>query len=173
MENQSYKIIDNFLNNEHFNVLKNIMFKEDFFWNYNKTQVYYINKPSDGSMFFHRIFNNNRIIDHYLYNEHMLHILDCLNCNALINIKANMYINVNNRFTSYWHTDHGIKNAFTAIFYMNNNNGYTLLDEDKKIKIDSVENRMVIFNSFIKHCAIRQTDEDRRVIINFNYIQNV
>ena len=58
----------------------------------------------------------------------------------------------------------------TAILYMNTNNGYTLLGEKEKIKIKSEENTMLIFNSQIKHCAVSQTDTERRVVINFNYI---
>ena len=51
---------------------------------------------------------------------------------------------------------------------MNNNNGYTLLGEKEKIKIESEANKLVIFNSQIKHCGVSQTDTDRRVVINFS-----
>jgi hypothetical protein len=52
---------------------------------------------------------------------------------------------------------------------MNNNNGATILDDTKKIKIDSIENRMVVFDSQIKHCALIQSDSKRRIILNINY----
>ena len=68
----------------------------------------------------------------------------------------------------YFHTDYAFK-CKTAILYMNNNNGATILDDTKKIKIDSIENRMVVFDSQIKHCALIQSDSKRRIILNINY----
>ena len=37
-------------------------------------------------------------------------------------------------------------------------------------KIESVENRVVIFDSQIRHAGVPCTDEKRRVVINFNFI---
>ena len=62
-----------------------------------------------------------------------------------------------------------IKTKKTAIFYLNNNNGYTLLDPKKKIKIKSKANQMLTFDSDVKHGAVLQTDKKRRIVINFNY----
>jgi hypothetical protein len=58
----------------------------------------------------------------------------------------------------------------TAIFYINTNNGYTEFNDGTKV--DSVENRMLIFPSKLSHRAVAQTDEDQRIVINFNYFDN-
>ena len=42
--------------------------------------------------------------------------------------------------------------------------------EKENIKIKCEENKMLIFNSKFEHCAVSQTDESKRVVINFNYI---
>ena len=43
--------------------------------------------------------------------------------------------------------------------------------EEEIIEIDSVENRILIFDTNISHKMISATDAKRRIIININYIQ--
>jgi hypothetical protein len=52
---------------------------------------------------------------------------------------------------------------------MNTNNGYTEFEDGTKV--ESVANRIVTFPSVTKHRAVSQTDEQRRVVINFNYLK--
>jgi hypothetical protein len=53
---------------------------------------------------------------------------------------------------------------------MNTNNGGTVMKiKDKEIKINSVENRAVIFNTKTLHASEIQTDEKLRIIININF----
>jgi Rps23 Pro-64 3,4-dihydroxylase Tpa1-like proline 4-hydroxylase len=66
-----------------------------------------------------------------------------------------------------FHTDTNCSNATTGIFYLNTNNGYTTFGENEKI--DSVENRLIFFNSQIKHSGISSTEEKYRCLINLNY----
>ena len=53
-------------------------------------------------------------------------------------------------------------------YYVNTNNGYTEF-ESNGMKVDSVENRLIIFDSNEKHRAVTTTDTPRRSVINFNY----
>lgn len=55
----------------------------------------------------------------------------------------------------------------TAIFYVNNNNGYTFF-ENSDVKIESKENRLLVFDSDIAHSGTAATD-DHRFVINFNW----
>jgi hypothetical protein len=55
----------------------------------------------------------------------------------------------------------------TAILYLNTCNGYT--EFNKKTKIKCEENKILIFDSNIEHCAVSQTDAEKRIVINFNY----
>jgi len=41
--------------------------------------------------------------------------------------------------------------------------------ESNGMKVNSVENRLIIFDSNEKHRAVTTTDTSRRVVINFNY----
>jgi hypothetical protein len=57
----------------------------------------------------------------------------------------------------------------TSILYINTNNGYTELESGEKI--ESVANRLVSFPTNIKHRGVSQTDEQTRVLLNFNYLK--
>jgi hypothetical protein len=73
-------------------------------------------------------------------------------------------------YESSWHTDLDDGNSKTAIMYMTTCNAKTLLDVEKEIiNVDSVENRILIFDTDIRHKMISATDTKRRIIINLNY----
>ena len=55
----------------------------------------------------------------------------------------------------------------TAILYLNTNNGYTEFKSGDKVK--SVSNRVVVFDSNLKHRTVTCTDQKTRIVINFNY----
>ena len=59
-------------------------------------------------------------------------------------------------------------NKDDIIYYVNSNNGYTLFKASKK-KVESVENRLVIFPTNLEHCGVSCTDNKQRIVINFNY----
>ena len=91
---------------------------------------------------------------------------------TLIRIKANLNPRLTEPFYSNFHTDIlglDVEDFIftTAIFYINTNNGYTEF-EDGTI-VESVANRLVTFGSNIQHRGVTQTDEQTRILINFNY----
>ena len=55
----------------------------------------------------------------------------------------------------------------TAIYYVNTNNGYTEFEDGSRV--ESIENRLVTFPSYMKHTGTTCTDQKRRIVINFNY----
>ena len=56
----------------------------------------------------------------------------------------------------------------TAIFYLNTNNGATEFKSGEGV--DSIKNRLVVFPKNTYHRAVNQTDTDKRIVLNFNYI---
>ena len=54
-----------------------------------------------------------------------------------------------------------------AIFYVNTNDGKTILDKNKQI--DSVENRLLLFEPHFLHKSTSTTNAKVRININFNY----
>jgi len=164
MGSLDYKVINNFLEKEHFVNLKNFLCSSDFNWYFNKHQTHY---QEDGMFFSHTFFIDNKYNSPY-YEKLIIPILDKLRCNALVRARANLFLKKENSYMSSWHVDTEF-NCTTAILYINTNNGCTLLDEKDKIKINCIENNMLIFNSQIKHTAVSQTDCEQRIVINFNY----
>ena len=65
------------------------------------------------------------------------------------------------------HTDVDYDNSKTAVYYCNTNNGYTRLVDGTTI--NSIENRMLIFDSKTPHTGSTCTDTPFRTVINFNY----
>ena len=91
---------------------------------------------------------------------------DSLGIKKLYRVKANLTPRTaEHRFTGY-HLD-GFDCPHTAIYYINSNNGWT--DFKNGDKVESVANRVVIFDSNLEHQAVSCTDEKVRVVINFNY----
>ena len=61
-----------------------------------------------------------------------------------------------------------IINIMEPIFFVNSNDGFTILDDDTMI--ESVENRILFFDSSKLHNSTNCTNEKVRVNINFNFI---
>ena len=55
-----------------------------------------------------------------------------------------------------------------AIFYVNTNDGLTVLDNE--VEIDSVSNRLLVFDGSTMHHSTTCTNQKRRVNINFNFM---
>jgi len=157
-----YKIIDNFLDKEIFNNFKNILFSKSINW------FFLQHMTKEDHYFFGHCFYNHFVPQSPYYIEHIEPMLIKLKVRAVSEIRANLVLKGTNQYQSNFHVDRPFE-CKTAILYMNTCNGYTILDEDKKIKISSEENKLLIFNSKIKHAGVSQTDVDRRIVINFNY----
>ena len=75
-----------------------------------------------------------------------------------------MYTNQNINLSHDSHTDHRFPH-YTAIYYINTNNGPTTVgDKD----VESIENRLVLFDGLIHHNSNLQTDTAARINININ-----
>ena len=85
----------------------------------------------------------------------------------IFRIKINLTMRTEKLFNHVYHIDLPNK-CTTAIFYVNSNNGKTIFKQGDEV--DSVANRMVVFNSDLEHAATSHTDEKTRVVINFNYL---
>ena len=161
------RIKDNILKKEVFKPLQKLLTSDHFPWFYANHQVAENNDPS---FLFHTFYYNNFVNSDSF--KILNPLLDYLNPVALINIRANLQLNRTNVNSNY-HVDSVPAKALkhkTAIFYINTNNGYTEFNDGTKV--DSVENRMLIFPSKLSHRAVAQTDEDQRIVINFNYFDN-
>ena len=63
----------------------------------------------------------------------------------------------------------GVDKFKTLLYYINTNNGGTEFENGGFVK--SVANRAVIVDGDIKHQSVGQTDEDIRLLININFLE--
>tara|TARA_Y100001972_G_scaffold81145_1_gene98552 strand:+ start:236 stop:715 length:480 start_codon:yes stop_codon:yes gene_type:complete len=157
-----YKVIDNYLDIDQYLILKTIMESNTFPWYYQKGKVTTKDKLFD-YQFVHIFYKDNIINSNFFH--HLNHIIKKLKPLSLIRIKANCNPISNKLIEFDKHQDQDFK-CKVAIYYLNNNNGYTVIGKEKVL---SKKNRMVFFNSDVKHFGTNSTDCNNRMIINFNY----
>lgn len=159
----NYEVIDNFLPNDDFQKIKELMLGNLLPW-------FYCDFVTDS-----KVKSNAYNFEHIFYinnkpNSQHLNVLDSLIFKiapkALIRIKGNMYPKFENRFDNYNHIDYEFSHK-GAIFYINTNNGPTVLED--KVEILPVQNRILFFDASKPHRSVHCTDQKVRVNINFNY----
>ena len=155
------KVIDNFLNKEFFLQLQNKILGGYFPWFFNDYKVY---KNDNTFQFIHMVMKESKTTSTFI--KYIIPILNNLKVKKTIQVKLNLQIKKDKIYNHIFHTD--VPNVTTAIFYINTNNGKTIFENGEEVL--SVENRIVIFDSNLKHTGTSHTDTKRRVLINFNYI---
>jgi hypothetical protein len=166
----NYKIIDNFLPEVEFTELKNLMLGPWVEWAYNSFVAMpdseLRNDPYD-FQFTHTFYYKGEPRSQWM--TPIDPILQKINPSAIVRIKANLQPRTEKIITHQYHLDHNNFDGKTAIFYINTNNGYTIFEDGTKI--ESVENRLVVFNSNILHTGTTCTDQKVRCLINFMFYQ--
>tara|TARA_Y100000992_G_scaffold263111_1_gene199250 strand:- start:523 stop:1005 length:483 start_codon:yes stop_codon:yes gene_type:complete len=158
------QVIDNFLSEEEYNDLKSRILGDCMDWYWNEGVVY-----EDDGLFqlTHTIFDVPKDQKSNLF-YHCKSILNKLG-GAVFRIKANLTTKTNKPVYTGYHTDF-TEDEFvgqTGIYYVNTNNGWT--EFASGVKVNSIANRMVIFDSKYEHAGVTSTDTNRRVVINFNF----
>ena len=157
-----FKVQDNYLTTDEHIVLKTIMETDTFPWYFNKGKVKKTEQLFD-YQFVHIFYNDNFVNSNYF--NHLKPILDKLKPLSLVRIKANLNPPSENLVESAYHTDQNFK-CKAAIYYLNDNDGYTVIGKEKVL---SKKNRIVLFNSDVKHLGTNSTNCNNRMVINFNY----
>ena len=164
------QIVDDFLEKEKFEKLQTLMMTDAIHWFYWPN----IDNPEDEDkfQFIHSFYQDK--IPASSFVEHVNPVLQCLNPLSVYRIKANLLTRTEEIIKNSFHVDipHMSEEKqsqwTTAILYMNTNNGYTEFESGEKI--ESIENRMVEFQSTLKHRGTTCTDEQTRTVINFNFL---
>ena len=162
----NYKIIDNALSKDYFDELQKMIMSDTFPWFF-ADSVALKNEPDNHFYFTHTFYNSQRPNSDYF--DKLLPLLngDVLNIKAMIRIKANCYTQTHELVSHGVHADMEFKHK-GAILYINKNNGFTVLHDGTKI--ESVPNRILLFDSSMPHNSTTCTDAKCRFNINFNYM---
>ena len=156
------KVIDNFLDNKDFVELKNIILCDEFPWFFQEHSI----DPqavSSPPQFTHNFLKDYRISNYFFCIEKILKKIDH---SVMFRIKANLNTKTENIIETGLHTDVDRKGFHSAVFFVNDCDGYCRIGSEK---ISSEENKLVIFNSSLRHTGTSCTNQSRRVIINFVY----
>ena len=155
---------DNFLPKKIFDPIQITMLGAGFPWFYTDG----INHEGDNLFQFVHVFYSlpEKIISPY--HEEMKSVYNALGIKNLIRAKANLNVRTDIHQNTGFHNDFDKSwNCKTAILYINTNNGWTEFENGDKV--ESIENRLVMFDSQVKHAGNTSTDQKIRVLINFNY----
>lgn len=159
-----YNIIDDFLPKNEFMAIDSVLSSDDFDWYY----VSQINRLQDKddltSYFIHIVFSEGKASR---YMHIFSPVFSRLKIKSLIRIKANLYPRTSIIEKHAPHCDYLFPHM-GAILYLNTNNGKTILEDGTEI--DSVKNRLLIFDSSKYHSSTSTTDTKARINININYI---
>ena len=157
------KIVDNFLPQDYFEYLQEMMLDHNFPWLYN-AEVANRGEVNDHFYFTHNLFDNYKPTSSIF--EEFIPFFKQLEMNALIRARGLLYTNQGRQIAHEKHTDYNFPHK-TVVFYMNTNNGYTEFEDGTKV--ESVENRIVFFDGSIPHNSSTCTDQKVRAVISINY----
>jgi hypothetical protein len=165
------QVIDDFLPQDQFDALSGSLLNSDWPWYFQPVIVHGSTEkigretPQFTFMFFRAIEGWTDDVKHVV-----LPVVEKLNPFSLVRIKANLTVRSHGNFLSGHHIDFSRgKDLTTAIFYLNTTNGGTHFKDGGEV--DCVRNRMVIFPSNLYHSGSFCTDQQKRVVINFNFIK--
>ena len=166
------EIIDNFLPYDIFKSIQSMFCRDDFPWYWGEEVLYESNRVEKYEVLCKSIENFQFYHPFYLKNEKLSNwnikpIIEQLKVNALFKVKANLNIRTEKIIKHGYHIDTGGLECKTAIFYINSNDGFTEFVNGEKV--ESIENRVVIFDSTLYHTGTTCTNQKRRIVVNVNY----
>ena len=187
----NFKVIDNFLPADVFTELHDLVLPQPVDYKYEDGTSAYKGVPHAGPLQGPQIdwCYNPEVISpekgdgnwrlfyliHLLYNQTLTSpyaskiippIEKLLDYKTLIRMKINMFPNTEKLHEHGMHTDFDYSHK-AAIFSINTCDGYTKLEDGTKI--DSVANRMLLFDASKLHSSTTTTNQTVRVNININY----
>ena len=171
------EVLDNYLPTELFNEIRKTLLSSNFPWFYNDSIVDSFDPTAETNESFHQM--THLFYSEWEWNSHfknlVIPILNQMNVLQPLRIKANLTFKADKNYETGWHVDYTHKDKIqkckSAVFYLNTTNGKTLFKDGREV--DCIENRMVIFDNSLEnsHSGTMATDEPRRVVLNFNWME--
>ena len=161
------KILDDFLTKYDFENIKNKLTSNSFPWYYNDHVTDVKETNSSNFQFCHMFY------ERHVPNSDFMHlvspVMEKLKMTATARIKANLLLKTKEIKIFDYHKDFLWNHKWwSAIYYINTNNGKTLFKNIDK-EIESKENRLIMFDGRLKHTGTTCTDKKNRIVINFNF----
>lgn len=167
-------VFDDFLTADDFDALARLMLETNtpFGWFLEQviTEEYGMDLSQDRQMS-HLFYSDVLFRPTSDYWVHLLPAIRLLNPTALLRVKANLQWRAAQQIERNFHTDvplHRCEGIKTAVLYINTNNGYTKFEDGRRV--DSVSNRLAVFDACLYHTGVAATDVDCRVVVNFDFV---
>ena len=164
------RVIDNFLPTHLHKKLVKDLLSPDFPWYFGAKISEDVDSSVENFQFSHLFYSYLPHLRSGHYDS--ISAFDKVHRKVYTRIKANLEPHRETAFKSAFHYDYVDEkgNPYTSlevgIYYLNSCNGYTEFEDGKKV--DSVANRMLLFNNGLKHRGVSQTDTRYRCVLNFN-----
>ena len=167
-----YEVIDNFLDEMYFDSLVTFFTgngqAEWFFYadGPEPNAVQYVTPDNDKLFYMYHMFFEAHFPESPFYSN-LMPLLDRLDVKHLIRMKANFYPNTERLQEHPMHVDMEFSHS-GAILSLNTCDGYTKLKDGTKI--DSVANRVLLFDGNKEYCSTNATNVFARFNFSINYI---
>ena len=156
------EVRDNFLTDEEFKTVTDILHPKFVPWSFQQVVG---DEESNVDTTDNFQFSYTILPDTIFYGC-LIPLFDKMDMDVHFRLKINLNPKAHKVFEHGYHIDINIPSK-TAIFYLNTNNGYTAFETGEKV--ESVANRLVVFDSHIKHTGTTCTDQKARLVLNINY----
>ena len=164
-----YELKDNFLEDKEFKIIQHLLMGPVLPW-FSHGEIARKNEIDVNGYFIHTFFLNQPEYTRGVYsNEYNIFepLLEKMNVDVLIRLRANNYPRTQKMVQHSFHKDYPFPHK-TAIFGINTNNGFTMIEKKEKIK--SKENRIIFLDGETQHCSTTCTDVMNRITVIINYV---
>ena len=157
------QIHQNFLKHYTFTEFKNIVTAKNFRW-------YFPQSEGEPEQYSNLLYYDHQFSDDVTPKLKRLLSTMCIQLGAIAVFRIKVNATPKNAPQQGWHNDLKISTpSKTCVLYLNDNDGYTEIQETG-LRIDSVENTAVIFDTNLVHRGVPSTDT-RRLVLNINYFE--
>jgi hypothetical protein len=161
------EIIDNFFEKDFFDGFQNFVMGQEFKWS--RTDHTTSTEDNIQSLTYVLYNDDKGKVPDELYYKLRSAFASKINIHTFIRMKFNCYFATEDKQTFPYHVDQDCIAKFkTAVFYINTNNGGTKFKTGEFV--ESVANRIAIFDGDIEHATVTCTDQPARAVLNLNYI---
>ena len=163
-------IQDNFLDKDSFNLLSDFFQGTSLPWTF-CNDIAGPKRNINEFQFVHVFFNISNPFTSSQFAYILNPIWEKIQPKYILRVKANLRTKTSELVQSDWHIDTDIPSSLTSIFYLNSNDGYTAFKHGQNVQ--SVANRLITFDTSLKHAGTSPTSTSARFLLNLNYIPSL
>lgn len=161
------QIIDNVLPEDDYNKIAKIVNGDQFPWKFCPTTTGDEVGRDFDFQFVHPLFVCCKCVSPYW--DEFDPVIEHLKIGGIIRAKLNLQTQTHVHMEGGYHTDTRMEHL-TSVMYFDDSNGYTKFEETGQ-EVQSKANRLLTFPSHMRHTGVSQTDQQKRVVLNLNWIK--